>query len=115
MIQGGMLPIFFLILKIWRHFFEFSSSQGKRQSLKKTGCSYIFQFFVNPKKHSKLLWNVVVFSKSGHNLASEAPAHLSQVPAVDQRTGPANSTGAGNITLDTDMCDARIRSKTATS
>ena len=56
-----------------------------------------------------------MFSKSGHNLASEAPAHLSQVPAVDQRTGPANSTGAGNITLDTDMCDARIRSKTATS
>ena len=52
-----------------------------------------------------------MFSKSGHNLASEAPAHLSQVPAVDQRTGPANSTGAGNITLDTDMCDARIRSK----
>ena len=68
MIQGGMLPIFFFILKIWRHFFEFSSSQGKRQSLKKTGCSYIFQFFVNPKNIQNCCEMLLCFRRGGHNL-----------------------------------------------
>lgn len=32
--------------------------------------------------------------------ASEAPAHLCQVLAVDQRIGPDNGARAGNTTLD---------------
>ena len=43
--QGGMLPIFFLHFDSLTSFFEFFSSQGNHKSLKKTGCSYTFQFF----------------------------------------------------------------------
>jgi hypothetical protein len=42
---------------------------------------------------------------------SEAPAHLCQVLVVDQRIGPDNGAGAGNTTLDIDMCDEFLYSK----
>lgn len=50
---------------------------------------------------------MLCFRRNVTTQASEAPIHLSQVPAVDQCTGPDNSTGAGNIMFDTDICDGR--------
>ena len=46
--RGECCP-FFLHFDSLTSFFEFFSSQGNHKSLKKTGCSYTFQFFWSPK------------------------------------------------------------------
>ena len=68
MIQGGMLPIFFLFWRFDVICLNFLARKASANLWKKTGCSYHFQFFVNPKKHSNCCEMLLCFRRGGHNL-----------------------------------------------
>ena len=66
--RGECCPFFFTFWRFDVICLNFLARKASANLWKKTGCSYHFQFFVNPKKHSNCCEMLLCFRRGGHNL-----------------------------------------------
>ena len=66
--RGECCPFFFTFWRFDVICLNFLARKASANLWKKTGCSYHFQFFVNPKKPSNCCEMLLCFRRGGHNL-----------------------------------------------